>query len=67
MSDKFSRGGKNPHIRTSEKRPCDQCGELVKHYNDGTIERHKQYLYKKVKEVYVKTSKYDYCGNKQWR
>lgn len=68
MSDKkFGRGGNNPHIRTSEKKPCEVCGERVNHYSDGTIERHKQYLYKKVKGVYVKTSKWSYCENKRWR
>lgn len=68
MSDKrFGRGGKNPHMRTSEKKPCKECGEMAKHYDDGTIEQHKEYFYKKVKGVFKKTSSWSYCKNKRWR
>ena len=68
MNDKrFGRGDKNPHMKTSEKKPCEVCGESVRHYSDDTIERHKSYFYQKVKGVYRKTSKWAYCENKKWR
>lgn len=54
-------------MRTSEKKPCKECGEMAKHYDDGTIEQHKEYLYKKVKGVFKKTSSWSYCKNKRWR
>ena len=68
MSDsRYNKGGKNPHMRTSEKRPCSECGEMAKHYNTGEIEEHKQYLYKKTKGIFKKTNSWSYCSNKRWR
>lgn len=68
MSEKkFGRGGKNPHMRTSEKRPCKECGEMAKHYSTGEIEQHREYLYKKVRGVFKKTSSWSYCNNKRWQ
>lgn len=67
MSDsKYSKGGKNPHVRTSEKKPCSVCGEMARHYSTGEIEKHKIHYYKKVKGVFVKTSQTTYCTNKSW-
>lgn len=68
MSDKrHSRGGNNPHMRTTEKRPCELCSNMANHYPDGTIEAHKVYEFKKVKGQSVKTTKWSYCKNKKWR
>jgi hypothetical protein len=67
MGDKkFSRGGKNPHMRTTQKKPCDVCGISTDHYPDGTISPHKIYEHKEVKGVMQKTSKWAYCTNKKW-
>jgi len=63
----WRRGQKNKHMRTTSKKPCEICGELADHYNDGTIGRHKKYRYKKVKGIMVKTTNYSYCENKTWR
>lgn len=63
----FKRGGKNSHMRTTEKKPCEVCGELADHYSDGTVSKHKQYLYKRVRGVMKKTSSWAYCEHKKWR
>jgi len=65
-NSKYNKGGKNPHMNTSEKRPCDECGERVMHYTDGSIEKHKIHYYKKIKGVFVKTSHTTYCTKKRW-
>ncbi len=67
MSDnRYSRGGKNPHMRNTEKKPCEVCGEMAKHYPTGEIEKHKKYFYEKVRGVMKKTTKSTYCTNKRW-
>lgn len=64
----FSRGKKNPHMKTNEKRPCEKCGMSVDHYIDGTVSKHKVYLYRKLPSGSFKlTDKYTYCDYKKWR
>jgi hypothetical protein len=49
MNDKkLGRGGRNPHLTTTQKEPCAQCGSRVDHYSDGTISKHRIYEYKLV-------------------
>jgi len=67
MNDKkHSRGGRNPHLRTSSKKPCPKCNQLVYHYSDGTISDHKVYKYETVKGVKRKTSQWHYCPQRKW-
>jgi hypothetical protein len=63
---KFGRGGNNPHMKTTKKKPCSVCGSSVDHYPDGTISKHKVYEFKKVSGVMKKTSKWTYCSNRTW-
>lgn len=68
MGDKWiGRGGKNKHLKSTQKMPCDECSQSVDHYPDGTISQHKVYEYKDVNGVKQKTSKWRYCSNKRWR
>jgi hypothetical protein len=62
----WSRGGRNPHMRTSQKKPCSKCGKAVRHYSDHTIEKHKIYEYKVVNGVNKKTSRWSYCPKTTW-
>lgn len=64
--EKYSRGKKNPHMRTTEKKPCDKCGQLADHYPDGIISKHKVYVYKEVNGVMQKTTKWSYCSKRRW-
>lgn len=67
MSDeKYRRGNKNPHIKMTQKKPCEKCGQSVDHYGDGTISKHKVYVYETKKGVTKRTTKWSYCSNKRW-
>jgi hypothetical protein len=69
MSDsekRLGRGGRNPHMTTTQKKPCDKCGLKVDHYPDGTISAHKIYEFKEINGVMKKTTKWSYCTNKRW-
>jgi hypothetical protein len=65
----WSTGDKsNRNLKKTEKHPCDVCGLSVDHYTDGTISKHKVFLYKRLKNgSYQKTSNWAYCDNKRWR
>lgn len=67
MSEKkFSRGGKNQHLTTTEKLPCSKCGTRVDHYPDGTISKHRVHEYEIVGGVSRRTGKSSYCSQKRW-
>ena len=67
VGERYRRGGKNPHMRTTQKKPCSVCGTPAEHYSDGTISAHKVYEYKVVNGVNKRTTKWHYCSNKTWR